>query len=251
MKKKNIFNSLFSYIELKHFMISTLIIFLGALSTIFSPSYSYNFWYRLLDVLTNEINIIILISVIIINMINLSKKLNSSNIIIRYKKYEEYLQKYLKIILLYSFINILINLIFCLVGTLIITILMGNFDFSIKMHEIYKIPLFVYLLFFEIRKIMFILLLVEIMYYIYHIFNEKLTLLVVFLILLTFFINVNYPSIVLDLSNIPIIITRYFSYILYTNIFLEISCSLIQSIFLCSLIYCLKNIFLNRKKELI
>lgn len=252
MKKiKNSFVTLFSCIELKYFIISVLMIFIGVTPTIFSPSNNYNFWNRLLDTLTNEINVVILILIIIVNMINLSKDLKSSNIIIRCKNYEEYLQMYLKIIILYSFIIIFINFIFCVIGVVIITAIMGNFDFSLIIHEIYDFPLFIYLLFFEFRKTLFIVLLTIIMYFIFQGTNNKITLLVTVSLLSTFFININYPLAVNGLTNIPIIVTRYFSNITYSNIFLELSCTLIQFILLCAIIYFEKYIILKRKNELL
>ena len=252
MKKiRNDFAMLFSYIELKHFIVIALMIFIGVTPTIFSPSNNYNFWNRLLDTLTSRINVIFLILVIIVNMVNLSKDLKSSNIILRYKNYEEYLQMYLRITILSSLIIILINSIFCVIGVVIITSIMGNFDFSLIMHEMYDFPLYIYLLFFEIRKILFILLLTTIIYFIFQGTNSKITLLVTVSLLSTFFIDTNYPLIVNDLTNIPIIVTRYFSNIAYSNIFLELSCTLIQFILLCIIIYIEKYIILKRKNELI
>lgn len=252
MKKiRDTFVMLFSCIELKHFFLSILLTFMGVAPTIFSPSSNYNFWNRLLDTLTNEINIIILILVIIANMINLSKDLKSSNIVIRYKNYEEYLQMYLKITILYSLIIIFINFIFCVIGVTVITSIMGNFDFSLILHEIYGFPLFVYLLFFEIRKTLFIVLIAIIMYFIFQGTNNKITLFVTISLLSTFFVNINYPLVVNDLTNMPIIVTRYFSNIAYSNIFLELSCTLIQFMLLCMIIYFEKYIILKRKNELV
>lgn len=248
---KENFKLLFSIIKTKQFIISISLILIGVLITVFSPSANYNFWNRLTDCLTNETNIMILLLVVSSNVISISKELKNSNILLRYSNYETYLKNSLIINLIYTLLLLIINLIFCVLGTFIINLYMDSGNVTFIIHEIYGFNQLFYLIFFEFRMIIFILLIVTIIFFIYQNNNSKTTLFILVLIVSTFFININYPSLVNDLTNIPLIVTRFFSLINYANIYLELSATLIQFILLCIINSFLKYLLIKKRNELV
>ena len=246
---KQDFILLFSSLKLKNILVNLLLLFIGILAPSFSPSASYNFYARLTDILMNNINMIFLLIVIVINIINITKKLKTANVIIRFNSYSKYINSILKINIINSLLIIISSIIIAIISSFVIVFYMKG-DFSFINHEVYKFNQIFYLLFFEFRAIIFIIMLATIVYYVYQSTNEKITLGVVILILLTFFIDIENINYVNNLKDIPFFVTRYFTSVYYSNIYFELSGSIIQFILLNLIIYFLTYHF-NKRKELI
>lgn len=223
-KDIKIFNS-------SYFIFIVFILFFVSLSSLLAYYPENNFWIILYTTLTSSFRSAILLLTILLMTLSLSVKYKNSMIIIRNNGYEAYLKMMLKKVVIFTIILMFISFLFVLIGT----IFRANMKFDLYSFKIYDLPAFIYLIFYLLRKAIFIILITAIIFYSYNLFNKTFVFILVFFIVCVSFLHVH-TDMITNIINIPLLFCDYFNNIIYSNIFLEISGSIIQFFILSGII---------------
>ena len=129
-----------------------------------------------------------------------------------------------KIYIFIGFIFI-VNLLFCIV----IVIARTNFNFEFINYQIYDIPLAIYLIIYLVREIIIIFFVETIMFYLYNLTNKIISYSIMAFIFIFGIIH-NHTIVINSIWNLPLLFTDYLTSISYSNIFFELSGSIIQII---------------------
>lgn len=255
MKKKIINNKYkYEFSKLNYFfnkksnLFVFLLIFLGAVLSTLSGSLSYNFWYKLFDILNNPIfNMLFFIS-IGLNVIYMMSEFSKSYLIVsRYKNFPQMIKKIAKDISIYTLYLYIISLIIAISGAIIFSF--GNFNMI--NHPFYDIPIIFYIIFYIIRNAIIICIINLIIYLLLILFKKIFATFIIMLNSVFFFILFTDSSNILHFYNIKIIYHYYFTSIRYSSFLLEIVCSFFE-IFVLAFIYKIfYKYIVSKKRDLI
>lgn len=239
--------STITLINSKTLIATILIIFIGSTPAMFLDSLLYaNLFNQLLNCFTSSFYLVLLILAITINIISLSSELKSSNIILRYKNYHEYLKSCLKKNLIYVLLTLIISIFFCL----FISLVSVEFKIKIISYYYYNISNLTYLVFTLIKIIVFLNLISIIIFYFHQLFKNKITFFVLICLLATFFVPITLESKITSIVKIPIFIGHWFYALPYSSFFVEILAFLFQSLILILLGFLLKYLCVFKRKDI-
>lgn len=220
---------LLTLINSKTIIATILIIFIGSTPAIFLENLLYaNVFNQLINCFTANFHLVLLILAISINIITLSSEFKNSNMILKYKNYQEYLKFCLKKNLMYVFLILLISFFFCIFTSLVSV----EFKLNIISYYYYDISNLTYFLFTSIKTITFLNLISIIIFYFNQKFGNKPTLLLITLIIITFFIPIGIDKKITSIFKMPFLVGHWFYSLPYSSFVLEILAFIIQGLIL-------------------
>lgn len=226
---------------LRSFIFVVVCFFMNILLFIFMALPKGNFLEISFSFMTNPIHLVILFLSIFSSVSTISFRFKNQMIILRHESYVEYLKKMIKKIAIFISLFIIMDFI-CI---LIISIFKCNMNFKVNTHFIYDIPFSIYILFFIIRETILLILLSIVVLYLTLLTKKNLALVLSGLISIIPIFHVH-SDVINSLMKIPLIFTDYFIEILYSNIFLEISGTIIQFLILFFVISLLEKIMIKK-----
>lgn len=240
MSKDNI--NLIKLIGIKKIVLIFLLLLGTTLASVLTYYSDLNFWLICYSSVANSVHVAVLLLLNMVFIIDISSKMVKYIFFIRYDNYELFLQSILKKILKFISFVLLLDFTFILIASLI----RSGFNFQIYHHYIYDIPIYLYLLLYFIREYVFVIIISIIAFYIYIIFGHKISLFFIVLISLSCLFRFN-VEVIDTFLKMPLIITDYLKELSFSNIFMDVSCSIIYFMLLSMLLMLLeKNITKKR-----
>ena len=207
------------------FILYILLVLFSSIPAIFSYSEQNNFWEIMLNIVTYNFHILTLLAICFFGIIKINDYYKSSMFALRSENYNEFLKTILKKIYIFIGFIFIVNLLFCIV----IVIARTNFNFEFINYQIYDIPLAIYLIIYLVREIIIIFFVETIMFYLYNLTNKIISYSIMAFIFIFGIIH-NHTIVINSIWNLPLLFTDYLTSISYSNIFFELSGSIIQII---------------------
>ena len=244
----NVFHGLkkaLSLINSNTLFLSIIVVFISNIVGVINDYQNLTFFSIVHELLTDKLHFTILQLLIFFNIIKISNDMKNLMAISRYKDYFTYLKTLLKNIIVFVIFILIVDLFF----NIVIACLRSNFDFTLVYHEFYDIPLLIYLLFFILREFIIIVLISTIVFELYSYTKNTIVKIAIFLIpVISFFYN---PRVIKDLFKIPLLYSAYLTNVIYSNIFIEITGSIIQIFILSFVIIFIEHKLKTSKRDLI
>lgn len=243
-KRKIITSRLNYYFSKKSALIIYLLLLIGTIIPALSGTITYNFWWKFTKILTSSIYYSMLFISIFISIIYIRKEFSLNyNIVNRKYSYKRIINEYVKDIVLVSVYLLFVSLLLAFSFAFMFTI--G--DWNNIFHEIYNIPISIYLIFFIIRCFAFVCIINIIMYLLSLLLKKPIYLIVV---LLNSFLFMLLPDI--NTIKYMLILPHYYFRILpFPNFLIEIVYSILE-LFLLLLIYkIIYKIVIKKKRDLL
>lgn len=245
-KEKLLFNfAKINYLlEKKSNLLVFLLILIGVLIPTLSGSMTTNFWYRLFSILNSPFYNFMLFIATGLNVIHISGELSKSyNIVNRYANYKILIKKFIHDIVVTTIILSIVGFILSISGAVIFSF--GNI--SMIEHNIYGIPIIIYIVFYIIRGCIFACIVNSIIYLLSLLIN-KIGAIIIVLLLNSPFMIISKIFIIEHFYNMPLLYHYYYLSIEYSTFLLEIICSVLE-LFLLIIIRSLIHHFVTLKKR--
>lgn len=244
----NVFHGLkkaLSLINSNTLFLSIIVVFISNIVGVINDYQNLTFFSIVHELLTDKLHFTILQLLIFFNIIKISNDMKNIMVISRYKDYFTYLKTLLKNIIVFVIFILIVDLFF----NIVIACLRSNFDFTLVYHEFYDIPLLIYLLFFILREFIIIVLISTIVFELYSYTKNTIVKIAIFLTpVISFFYN---PRVIKELFKIPLLYSAYLTNVIYSNIFIEITGSIIQIFILSFVIIFIEHKLKTSKRDLI
>lgn len=224
-----------------------LLLFLGALLPTLSDSDSFNFWYKLLNILRDPTFNMLLFAAIGINIVYITKDLMTSyDFIIRYQNMNDILKVFKKDLIISTIYLIIVMLIMSVASNILFSF--GNF--KMIMYSDYNIPIIFYIIFYVIRAIFIVNIISMITFFIMLISNRTIVILIT-LLSGTLFYLLPMPSLIEHFYNMKILYHYYFTSLVYNSFLLEVIISIIEIMMLTIIEKILYRYVLKKKRDLL
>ncbi len=241
---RNRFTRIHSHFNRKDTLIIVLIMGLGILIPLFSPTSQYNFWFNLYNILTNTYcNLFLVLS----GILNISLYLKSDykyNLVNRFSSLKEYVRYHIPDILYMTCHLFFIYILLSVAGAIAFS--MNHFEMVDYMF--YGISILEYLPFFLVRELGILLFVQLISFFVLEMGRKKFTVLFTILIVSCFVVTTNTNSIISHFYEASLSFPFYFQNIEYSSFSLEVLCSILYFGVL-FLVYRLIFVLTTRKKR--
>lgn len=220
------------YFSKKKSILIFLLLLMGVLVPTLSGSESYNFWYKLFNILNNPVYNMLLFISIGINAIYMANEFMSSYFVIsRYQNIKNTIKEFEKDIIVFTIFLLAISFIIAIAGAIIFSF--G--DFRMINHPYYDFPIIYYILFFLIRSFVIATLVNSILYLFMFKFNKIVSTFIILINGTLFFSLPDNNFLISHFYNMNFLYHYYYNFIKYSSFFLEIIISIIEIIILIGL----------------
>lgn len=233
------------YLNNKKIIISIISCLLGALIGIYSASIKTDVLWKMISTVSNSSFILFYLIGIIIFIDELYKKNHSSNILLRQYNLSSYIKDIIKNIIKINVLLFVITIFSVIIGSLIVT--KGNFE--IYNYIYYNIPIWLFVFLYYLRVFIIFIFLSIIFYLIRLNFHPTISGMFIVSIISSLYFPVLFSGIITDIFEAPIITSRYFEIVPFSNFSLEITATIMQFAFLLSVIYILYYYKVEKNQE--
>lgn len=225
-----------------------LLLFIGVLLPTLSGTESFNFWYKLFNILNNPVYNMLLFVSIGINIIYLAGDMTTNyTIISRYDNLNDIIKSFLKDVVIFTVYLIFVSFVMAIAGA----ILLSFGDIKMINHPIYNIPIIVYIIFFLLRSIIIASIINSIIFIAYITLRKLLATLIVIINSSFFMVNSASSTTINHFYNMHLIYHNYYTFIKYNSFLLEVIISVLEIIFLVIIASVLYKGVINKKRDLI
>ncbi len=234
------------YFSKKNTLLIFLLILVGCLIPTLSGSESFNFWYKLLNILRNPIFNMLFFIAVGLNVIYLISDFSKSyEIISRYQNVRKNIDKNKKDIFIYTIYISFISLLIAISGAIIFSF--GDF----AMLKYYNLPIIYYIIFYFIRNSIIAGIINVIIYYLFMILKKiSITILILLNSLLFTLLPIS-SSVIKHFYNMKLLYHYYFLETYYETFFLEIICSLLEILILVFFSKIIYSFIIKKRRDLI